>query len=190
MSESASDEALVAAYRAGDEQAAAELHSRYYARLIELIRRRQGWRLKQVEGSTDVAQSVLQSFFTLLRDQQVRVGADDSFWPLLVTITLNKVRNRGKFWQRQRRDPVRQVPLEGGADPLELGPSPEDAAILQELVEQLLAPFSQRRRRIIELILEGHPVAAIAADTGATERTVYNTRQAAAKILAQVLAAN
>jgi RNA polymerase sigma factor (sigma-70 family) len=183
------DDALVSAFRDGDEQAAAALFERYYARLLELIRRQAGWRLREVEGSTDVAQSVLHSFFVLLREERVNVGPADSLWPLMVTITLNKVRNRGKFWQRQRRDPSRQVQLDQGDDPLEQGPSPQDAAVLRELIDRLLAPFSPRRRRIIEMILEGHQVQAIAREVGATERTVYNTRQAAAQILEQVLAA-
>jgi DNA-directed RNA polymerase specialized sigma24 family protein len=131
---------------------------------------------------------VLRSFFDQIRNRRVQVGPDDSLWPLLVTITLNKIRNRGKFWQRERRDPGREQPLDGGPDPLESGPSPQDAASLGELVERLLEPFSDRRRRIIELILAGQPVGQIAAEVGTTERTVFNTRMAAARILEQVLA--
>ena len=71
---------------------------------------------------------------------------------------------------------------------MESGPSPQDVAAVKELVDRLLEPFSPRRRRIIELILEGQGVGQIAQQVGATERTVYNTRRAAAKILEQVLA--
>jgi DNA-directed RNA polymerase specialized sigma24 family protein len=134
-----------------------------------------------------VAQSVLRSFFSQIRQDHVQIGPDNSLWPLLVTIALNKMRNHGKFWQRERRDPARQVPLQAQDDPLEQGPSPQDVAAVKELVDRLLEPFSDRRRRIIELILEGQPVGQIAAEVGATQRTVYNTRRAAAKILEQVL---
>src|SRR5262249_29296349 len=135
-----------------------------------------------------VAQSVLRSFFGQLRSQRVAVGGDDSLWPLMVTITLNKLRNRGKFWQRARRDPSRAQPLDSQRDPLETGPSPDDVASLGDLFEGLRGPFSDRRRRIIELILAGQPVGQIAAEVGASERTVFNTRLAAAKILEEVLA--
>ena len=187
MAEFTSDEQLLLAYRQGSQQAATVLFERYYVRLLELVRRQLGWRLKEVEGSTDVAQSVLRSFFSQIGDEGVTLGPDDSLWPLLVTMTLNKVRNLGKFWQREKRDLGRQVTLEGKNDPLERGPSPEDAAAVKELVEQLLAPFSDRRRKILERILEGESAVSIASEIGTTERTVYNTRRAAAKILEQVL---
>lgn len=181
------DDELLAAYRAGNEDAASALFERYYARLLKLIRQQMGWRLKEVDSSADVAQSALQSFFVQLKDGRIEVSAGKTLWPLLVTITLNKVRNRGKFWERQRRDPSRRVPLSQGSDPLVRGPTPEDAAVLQELIERLLAPFSGRRRRIVQLILEGCSIGEIAEQVGTTERTIYSTRQAAAKILDRVL---
>jgi RNA polymerase sigma factor (sigma-70 family) len=184
----AEDQKLIAAYRQGDEAAANELLEKYYVRLLELIRRQLGWKLRDLEGSADVAQSVFRSFFSQVRENRVQIAPDNSLWPLLVTIALNKVRNLGKYWQREKRDPGRQVRLDGQDDPLESGPSPQDVAAVKELVDRLLEPFSPRRRRIIELILEGQGVGQIAQQVGATERTVYNTRRAAAKILEQVLA--
>jgi eukaryotic-like serine/threonine-protein kinase len=184
---SAEDQQLITAYRQGDQAAASVLLEKYYVRLLELIRRQLGWKLRDLEGSTDVAQSVFRSFFSQVRENRVQIAPDNSLWPLLVTIALNKVRNLGKYWQREKRDPGRQVRLDGQDDPLESGPSPQDVAAVKELVDRLLEPFSPRRRRIIELILEGQPVGQIAAQVGATERTVYNTRRAAAKILEQVL---
>lgn len=182
------DERLLAAYRSGHEEAATALFERYYQRLIELIRRQSGWRLKQAEGSTDVAQSVLRSFFEQIRSRPVEIAPDAGLWPLMATITLNKIRNRGKFWQRKQRDPTRMQPLAAGSDPLENGPSAEDAVVLEDLIERLLKPFSERRRRILEGILAGQPVNRIALQVGTSERTVFNTRQAAAKILEQILA--
>ncbi len=134
------DDQLIRAYRAGDQQAATALFERYYQRLVELIRRQSGWRLKQAEGSMDVAQSVLRTFFDQVRNDRVAVGPDENLWPLLATITLNKVRNRGKFWQRARRDPTRVQPLDDGPDPLEAGPSPDDTVALADLVERLFGP--------------------------------------------------
>ena len=188
MSENPNDSELVAAYRTGSEDAASELYERYYLRLIELIRHQMGWRMKELDSSADIAQSAMQFFFAQLKkDATTDTGSD--LWPLLVTITLNKVRNRAKYWRRQRRDPGRQIPLGYRADPLERGASPEDAAVTQDLLDQLLAPFSGRRRQIVQSILAGTPVNEIADELGITERTIYNTRQAAARILQRLLSA-
>jgi RNA polymerase sigma factor (sigma-70 family) len=187
MCDETPDQQLVSGFRAGDQQAAEALFERYYLRLIELIRRQLGWRLREVEGSTDIAQSVLRSFFARVDGGRVQFGPDDSLWPFLVTITLNKIRNKAKYWQRQRRDVSRHVALSEHNDPLERDPSPQDAMLLAELIEMVLQPFADRRREIIKLILEGHAVGEIARRVGTTERTVYNTRQAAARILEQLI---
>lgn len=186
MNDTNPDQQLVSAYRQGNDDAAAELFERYYTKLLELIRRNTGWQIRQAEESVDVAQSALRSFFSQIQDGQVRLSADDNLWPLLVTIALNKIRNRGKFWQRQKRDPKLRQPIEDGIDPLVREPTPEDAAIVKELTDQLLEPFSQRRKQILMMILEGAAVKDIARDVGTTERTVYNTRQAAAEILERI----
>jgi RNA polymerase sigma-70 factor (ECF subfamily) len=190
LSQAKPDQDLISAYRDGDETAASELFERYYVRLLDLIRRQLGWKVRELEGTTDVAQSVLRSFFDQLRHSQIKLTADDSLWPLLTTIALNKMRNRGKFWQREKRDAGRQVQLAAEHDPLEQGPSPQDVAAVKELVDKLLEPFSDRRRQIIRLILEGQAVGKIAAEVGSTQRTVYNTRKAAAEILQRVMAGN
>jgi RNA polymerase sigma factor (sigma-70 family) len=184
--EELADEQLLAAYRAGDEGAATALFKRYYARLVGLARKRMGRRLREVEESSDVALSVFESVFLRGRADQITIGANDSLWPLLVTITINKIRNRVKYWERQRRDRRREVSLEP-RDPLESGPLPEDEASLQELIEQLLEPFSERRRRIIQCMLQGVPVSEIAALAGTSERTVYKTRQAVVQILERII---
>ncbi len=181
--ESLRDEALLAAYRRGDEAAAQALFERYYARLVGLARKQMGDLLNQLEDSTDVAQSVFRSVFLRGRAHQIELGPQDSLWPLLVTITVNKIRNHVKFHQRQRRDRRRQTTLDNDRDPLELGPTPEDALRLQETIEELRGSFSQRRRAIIDGLLQGRSVSEIAQQTGMAERTVYKTRQAVREIL-------
>jgi len=188
-SEGLGDEQLLAAYRGGDEAAAQVLFERYYVRLVRLARERSGALLRGVEESADVAQSVFESVFVRGRASQIEIGPRDSLWPLLVTITVNKIRNRVKYWTRQQRDRRREVPLEGN-DPLESGPLPEDATRLNELVEQLLEAFSPRRRTIVEHLLQNVPIVEIARRVGTCERTVYKTRQAAMRILEELLDAS
>jgi len=187
-SEGQGDEQLLAAYRDGDQAAAQVLFERYYVRLVRLARERMG-ALRGVEESADVAQSVFESVFLRGRACQIEIGPNDSLWPLLVTITINKIRNRIKYWSREKRDLRREVPLQGN-DPLETGPLPEDATRLSDLVQQLLEPFSPRRRKIIEHLLQDAPIPEIARQVGTSERTVYKTRQAAMQILEEVLGAS
>ncbi len=181
------DERLLDAYRRGSEAAAEALFQRYYARLVSLARKQMGGMLCQVEDSADVALSVFRSVFIRGRGQQIELSLEDSLWPLMVTITVNKIRNRVKYWTRQRRDRRQQVSLQD-RDPLETGPTPEDAMRLQDLIEQLCEPFGGRRRTIIDYLLQGLSVAEVARQTGVAERTVYKTRSAAREILEQMLA--
>ncbi len=181
------DEVLLEAYRRGDEKAAEALFHRYYARLVGLARRQMGGILYQLEDSADVVQSVFRSVFVRGRADQIQLASDDSLWPLLVTITVNKIRNRIKYHTRQRRDRRRHVPLDD-RDPLETGPTPEDATRLQELIQELRAPFGQQRQAVIDDLLKGLSVAEVARRTGLAERTVYKTRQAVKEILEHMLA--
>ncbi len=52
-------------------------------------------------------------------------------------------------------------------------PSPADAVVLLDLVEQLLRGLDERERVVCELRLQAYPVADIAARAGCTEATVF-----------------
>jgi RNA polymerase sigma factor (sigma-70 family) len=181
------DNRLLAAYRAGDEQAATTLFHRYYHRLKAFAHGQLGWQTKGLEDSSDLAQSVFQSVFLGCRRHQIVVGPDASLWPLLATITLNKAKNRRKYHRRQKRDRRREVPIDKD-DPLQRGPSPDDAMLLEEAITDLVNTFdSERRRRIITLLLQGQSIAEVATHVGTSERTVYKTREAAMHVLTRVL---
>jgi RNA polymerase sigma-70 factor (ECF subfamily) len=182
-----SDDRLLDAYRAGNDDAATQLFHRYYQRLTGLARRHLGWELQGVEDSADLALSVFETVFRRCRSEQVVIQPDQSLWPLLAAITLNKARNRQKFHHRMRRDRSRQTSL-ADRDPLQSGPAPDDAVILKELVEQLVQSFeSKRRQQILRLLLEGQPISEIASQLDISERTVYKTREAAMQVLSGVL---
>ena len=180
------DDELMEALRRGDESAAEELFARYYPRLVALVRRQMGWKLREVEDSSDIAQSVLRSFFGRAADAGYVAKAEEGLWPLLVSITLNKIRNRAKSWDRMCRQSRRTVPLVEAGLP-QVGQLPEDAAILKELVERLLKTFPEKRRKIVVCLLQGYGVGETANHVGVSNRTVYNTRQAAAELLKPML---
>jgi RNA polymerase sigma factor (sigma-70 family) len=181
------DAVLWAAWCAGDQDAAARLFLRYYDRVTALARSQLGWRLRGVESSADLAQSVFHSLFSNYRQRHTTLEGLTSLWPLLAAMTFNKVRNRHKFYSRQKRDRGREVEC-SAETPVELGNSPDDQAMLQETFAQLVASFdSPRRQRIVQLLLEGHSATDIARAVGTSKRTVYKTREAAVGMLQMAL---
>jgi len=52
-------------------------------------------------------------------------------------------------------------------------PSPEEAALLSELVEHLLRDLGEREGAILSLALQGHSAAEISEQLARPERTVY-----------------
>jgi RNA polymerase sigma factor (sigma-70 family) len=187
MPEETSDQELLAAYRQGDEEAAAVLFDRYYPKLVRLVARKTDRRFQRVEGHSDIVQSVLRSFFRRGRAGQIDVGESEDLWPILTIITLSKIYNHAKFWKRNRRDVTRDIPAESTGDPLLRDPSPEEAAVLSEIVGKLLEAFPQRRRRMLELLLDGFSVEEVVTEVGTSRSTVYNTRQAALNLLQELL---
>ena len=183
------DDRLWAAHQDGDEAARAVLFRRYYVRLIELTREKMGGLLREVEDSSDVVQSVFESLFKPGRAHRIEVGTGESLWPLLFTIMLNKLRSHARHWRRKRRDRSREVRLDD-RDLLETGPSPEDAKMLHEQIEELLEPFSSQRREVLKGLLQGLSAEEVARQAGVSRRTVYRTRKAAREILEQILAAS
>lgn len=180
------DAELLAALRAGSERAAADLFSRYYDRLRRLVETRRGWRIRRAENPSDIVQSVFQSVFTPEAAAAVELDADGEadLWPLLATIAMRKMYNRTAYLSRERRDAAREVAADNGLQQaLHAGPSPEDAAMVSEVVDQLVAAFPQRRRRIVAMLLEGREIGEIGQSIGVSQRTVYHTRAAVAEAL-------
>jgi len=183
------DDHLLAAYRDGDEAAFAALFDRYSARLRKLAQAQMGPLLREVEESSDVAQSVWQSVFRRTLDGTIELGPQDSLWPLLAKITVNKVRNRAKHWARKRRDRRRHVSLED-CDPLVSNPTHEHVTETNNLVQELLDAFDEKRQEVIKYILRDLPIPEIARRMGTSKRTIYRIRLAAMHILEQKLFAS
>jgi RNA polymerase sigma-70 factor (ECF subfamily) len=175
----ADEAALVARWRAGDQQAAAELFQRYASRLVALARSRLPARLTHRVDPEDVVQSVYRSFYAGARQDRYDLQRGGDLWRLLVTITLRKV-----YYQvRRNAAGKRAVDLEqgfGSEDSL-LGiqprmlarePSPVEALALAESLKQLMAELQPLHRRMLELRLLGNDLEAIATATDRTQRTV------------------
>ena len=100
-----------------------------------------------------------------------------------MTITLRKARNAANKQMRRKRDLAREVTLKGRDDPesahwaLEqmdaAGPSPAEAALLNEALERRLEVLAvPELRRIALWRLEGYTNREIADRDGCTERSI------------------
>src|SRR5262245_6062945 len=149
---------LVARWRAGDQQAAAELFHRYASRLIALAQSRLSSSMAGRVDPEDVVQSVYRSFFTEARADRLDLHQSGGLWPLLVTITLNKLHNQVKRFTTQKR----AVHLErsfSGEDslvalqglPIADDPSPVEALALVDEVDQVMRALGKLERRVLEL---------------------------------------
>lgn len=161
----------------GESGAAHELLARYAAQLVAVARRRLGPRLRSKEDPEDVVQSVLRTFFRRLDSGEVDLRGWGSLWELLSLMTLRKCQRREERYHAGRRDVTREV--SAAAEPGRLilsvperAPSPEEAAVFGELVEELFRGLSERDRAAVEGLLVGDSTCDVAGRLGCSERTV------------------
>jgi RNA polymerase sigma factor (sigma-70 family) len=186
MSAPGSISALLEGLTHGDHEAARLLWERYYLRLVALARQRLHGAPRRVADEEDVALSAFDSFcrraelghFPDLKDR-------DGLWALLVVLTARKAADLMRHHTREKRGggmvqgdsalPAAEggdVP--GGFDQLPGdGPTPEEAALLAEEVEALLARLSDPRlRQVAVWKLEGYTNAEVAGRLGCSEPTI------------------
>jgi RNA polymerase sigma factor (sigma-70 family) len=168
----------MARLRAGDSDAAADLFHRFAGRLAALAARRLGPFAKGKLDPEDVIQSVFKSFFRRQADGRLSPEGWGGLWVLLTRITLHKCGHKLTYLRAARRDVRREsaLPAPDLSDPswqaVASDPTPSQAAILTETIEQIAGEFEEYHRDIFRLALEGNTVAEIAASVKVTERTV------------------
>jgi RNA polymerase sigma-70 factor (ECF subfamily) len=171
-------DALMRRLEKGDGEAAAIVYDRYARRLIALAQQRLAAGLRSRVGADDVVQSAFRTFFRRVADRQFDLAGEDALWALLATITIRKCSRCQEQFSTQKRGgaqpdlPLQEVgPDEGPADKRE--PSPADAVILIDLVEELLRGLDARERQICEMRLQGYTVVEIAGQLDCTLTAVY-----------------
>jgi DNA-directed RNA polymerase specialized sigma24 family protein len=165
--------------RAGDEDAAAQVFRRFTHRLVALARAQLDNRLRHKVDPEDVLQSVYKSFFLRHAHGQLTLAGWDGLWALLALITARKCGRWAEHFHAARRDVKAEVAAAGGADEsgvieaFSAEPSPAEAVMLSELVEQLLRDLGQRDGEILTLALQGYSAAEISSQLVRPARTVY-----------------
>jgi RNA polymerase sigma factor (sigma-70 family) len=170
---------LVARWRDGDQQAAAELFRRYAGRLQALARSRLPAALARHVDPEDVVQSACQSFFADARAGRYVFRRRGDLWRLLAAITLHKLRHQVERHTAGKRAAAHERHFAGESTLFRLrgrffarDPSPSQAAALADTLRQVLDALTPPERRMVELRLEGYGLDEIAADTRRSERTV------------------
>jgi RNA polymerase sigma-70 factor (ECF subfamily) len=168
--------------QAKDDAAARELFARFAGQLIALARRRVGDGLRHKVDPEDVVQSAYKSFFLRYGDGHLEAASWDSLWGLLVVITVRKCAERVAYHRAARRDVAREAaPARAGSadvpEPVDREPTPGEAAVLTETVEQLFAALDEDERPVLELSLQGYTTREISEQLGRAERTVRLLRE-------------
>ncbi|MFO0916549.1 MAG: sigma-70 family RNA polymerase sigma factor [Pirellulales bacterium] len=169
-----SDEALVARYQAGEEDAATELYIRYAQRLIALARSQTGEALVTRFDPEDVVQSVFRTFFRRASAGLYEVPPGEELWKLLAVLALNKIRKLAAFHRAQKRNV--SATQQGDALEAVLVDRSSDAdpslRILEMVIDELLTDMPTANRQIIELRIARHSVDEISNLTQRSVRTV------------------
>jgi DNA-directed RNA polymerase specialized sigma24 family protein len=108
------DLTLLSLFRSGlgrsvREDAAAVFVQRYMEKLTSLVERNLSDRFRGRVDAGDVVQDVLASWFRGVGQRRIRPNTPNEIWPLIVTITLFKVRKRIRKETAEIRDVRRTV---------------------------------------------------------------------------------
>lgn len=180
----------MARLRARDDDAAREIFGRFTSRLIALARRQFGPGLRHKVDPAEVVQSAYKSFFARYGEGDLEAGNWDGLWGLLTVITVRKCLDRVAYYRTEGRDVEREVSAAPGAEPGALlqeafgrEPTPLEAVVLSETVDQLLGGLDDDQRPIVELSLQGYTTQEISERLGQPERTVRRLRERVRKRL-------
>ena len=174
---------FVGKLRGGDDAAAREMFGRFAHQLIALALRHIDAGLRHKVDPEDVVQSVFKSFFVRYGAGNLDVVNWNSLWGLLTLITVRKCAERAAYHRAECRDAAREASpprQEEGAmwlEPLGREPTPLEAALLNETVEQLFAGLDEQERTVLELSLQGYTTREISERLGRAERTVRLLRE-------------
>ena len=161
-------------------------------RLIGLARVHLDGRLKHKVDPEDVVQSAYKSFLLRYGDGALAAEGWDGLWGLLTLITIRKCADRARYYEADCRNVGREVGASSGSGsaPLWLAaagrePTPDEAVVLAEIVEDLLGRLGGDERMIVELSLQGYSTLEISEQTGRAERSVRRLRERVRKHLEQ-----
>ncbi|MDX1929719.1 MAG: ECF-type sigma factor [Pirellulaceae bacterium] len=173
----------ISGLKAGDSDAAERLWQEYFARLSAFAKRKLSHLPNRSGDEEDVALSAFHSLcHGAAEGRYPRLADRNSLWPLLALIAARKVCDAATRERRQKRgggavrcetelSPSASSPF-GFDQVLSHLPTPEEAALMGEECERLLAALSEVHRSVVLLKLDGFTNEEIAQKVGVAPRTI------------------
>lgn len=160
------------------EDAAKQLFERYIVRLTALARSRLSSNLRRRLDPEDIVLSAFRSFFVGARENRWNTDSDDNLWSLLVMLTLRKLARQSRRHRSEKRSVSREIetPDDWGVMAREV-PSAEEAVLLADELEWLIASTKGLDREVLLLQLAGHDISDIARTLDISERSVRRSQQ-------------
>jgi RNA polymerase sigma-70 factor (ECF subfamily) len=180
---------LAQALQHGDQDAARLVFDRFADQLIRLAAAHLPPALRGKTDPESAVQSAFKSFFAHHAEGAYHLTDWDGLWGLLTVITIRKCGHRLDRFNARKRAVAREQSLAGpdddsGAPELPApAPSPLEAVLLRETVEQLFARLKPRDHEVILLRLKGYEVREIAERLGQSERGVARVLKQARDVL-------
>ncbi len=171
-----SPKSLFTRWLGGDQSAATQLFAMYSRKLTALANRRLSNCLRARIDGEDVVQSVFRTFFRRAREGQFQFTDSQQLWPLLVKITVVKACGKARHCTAGARDVRRDASHDWPAalmESLSREPSPDQAAILVDLIDRLLEGLPPLSADILGQLLAGCRKTEIAENLGISRQTVY-----------------
>ena len=179
MSEEQDWKRLIDGLRVGDPVVEREFWDRHGAALQRLADGHIKGRLKARVEADDVVNSAYRTFLRRARGGEFQLPDSAALWRLLCAITLTKVREQVRFHRRQKRGVDQEVPLAPATDSraegmavADPGPPPDEALLIADQMQHLLAALDAEERQIVELKLQDLTHEEVAAQLDCSERTV------------------
>jgi RNA polymerase sigma-70 factor (ECF subfamily) len=165
--------------RRGENDAATAVFQRYAGRLVAVAKARLNRQLRQKADPEDVVQSVFRSFFDHLADGEFQLKSWDSLWGLLVVMAVRKCYREARYYGGAKRDVRKELAGPGLSESSDAQtaivgrePTPSEAAVLADTLEELMRDLDDRDRQILRLRLQGHTAIEIGDLVGFTQFTV------------------
>jgi RNA polymerase sigma-70 factor (ECF subfamily) len=170
---SSTDASLLVRFRAGEDDAATALYTRYAQRLLQLASRGTGDDLSIRVDAEDIVQSVFRTFFRRVSDGHYQIPEGEELWKLFLVIALNKVRAIAEYHRAAKRDvghtrSLVHYQLEEPADTSE---------VLRMTIDDVLATLPEQHQEVVRDRIDGYEIADIATRVSISRRSVERILQ-------------